>query len=80
MVNAAFYLEMSNNIIKDANFVFGGMSATAVFAQNTRSLIIDNEWSEDMLDGVYSELLKDLPLAINAPGGMIKYRKTLVLR
>lgn len=80
MVNAAFFVELSNNIIKDADFVFGGMSATAVFAQNTRSLVINKEWSEDMLDGVYSELLKDLPLASNAPGGMINYRKTLALR
>lgn len=80
MVNAAFYVEMSNNIVKDAELVFGGMSATVVIAQKTKSLIINSEWSESLLDDVYSELLKDLPLALNAPGGMVTYRKSLVLR
>lgn len=80
MVNAAFYVEMSNNIVKDAELVYGGMSTTAVIAQKTKSLIINSEWSESMLDGVYIELLKDLPLASNAPGGMVTYRKSLVLR
>lgn len=80
MVNAAFYVEMSNNIVKDAELVFGGMSATAVIAQKTKSLIINREWSDSLLDDVYLELLKDLPLASNAPGGMVTYRKCLVLR
>lgn len=81
MVNAAFYVEMSKyNIVKDAELVFGGMSATAVIAQKTKSLVINSEWSEAMLDSVYLELLKDLPMASNAPGGMVIYRKSLVLR
>lgn len=80
MVNAAFYLDISNNIVKDTEFVFGGMSATAVFAKKTKKLIINSEWSDSMLDSVYLELLKDLPLALNAPGGMVSYRKTLCLR
>ncbi|XP_060840095.1 xanthine dehydrogenase isoform X2 [Rhopalosiphum padi] len=79
LVNAAFYVEISNNIVKDAELVFGGMSATAVIAQKTKSLIINSEWSESLLDDVYLELLKDLPLASNAPGGMVAYRKSLVL-
>lgn len=80
MVNAALYVEISNNIVKDAEFVFGGMSATSIFAQKTKSFIINREWSEAMLDTVYLNLLKDLPLAPNAPGGMVTYRKTLALR
>jgi CO/xanthine dehydrogenase FAD-binding subunit len=71
---------MSNNTVKDAEFVFGGMSSTAVIAQKTKSLVINSEWSETMLDDVYLELLNDLPLASNAPGGMVTYRKSLVLR
>lgn len=71
---------MSNNIVKDAEFVFGGMSATAVIAQKTKLFVIDSEWSEAMLDSVYLELFNDLPLASNAPGGMVTYRKSLVLR
>jgi len=80
-VNAAFYVEIqSGNVVKDAEFVFGGMSATSVFARKTKSLIVGREWSEAMLDSVYLELIKDLPLASNAPGGMVTYRKTLALR
>lgn len=81
MVNAAFYVEISNsNIVKDAEFVFGGMSATAVIAQKTKSMIINGKWSEAILDDVYLKLLNDLPLESNAPGGMVSYRKTLALR
>lgn len=79
-MNAAFYVEMTNNKVKDAELVFGGMSATAVFAQKTKSLLINSEWSDAILDDVYLELLKDLPLESNAPGGMVAYRKTLALR
>jgi len=70
----------NGNVVTDAELVFGGMSATAVIAQKTKSLIINSEWTEAMLDGAYLELLKDLPLASNAPGGMVTYRKTLALR
>lgn len=82
LVNAAFYVKIADNgkIVDDAELVFGGMSATAVVAQKTKSLMINSEWTEAMLDGVYLELLKDLPLAPNAPGGMVTYRKTLALR
>lgn len=81
IVNAAFYVEiMNDNVVKDIELVFGGMSATAVFAQKTKSLMINREWSEAILNDVYLELLKDLPLGSNAPGGMVAYRKTLALR
>lgn len=80
MVNAAFYIKLSKNIVKDAEFAFGGMAATSVITLNTKSLIINSTWSEAMLDDVYLELLKDLPLPLNAPGGMVIYRKTLALR
>jgi len=33
-----------------------------------------------MLEEVYNSLLQELPLADNAPGGMIKYRRSLTLR
>ncbi|VVC38233.1 Oxidoreductase, molybdopterin binding site,Aldehyde oxidase/xanthine dehydrogenase,FAD-binding [Cinara cedri] len=79
LVNAAFFIKISKNVVKDAEFVFGGMSATTVFARKTKKLIINREWTDSMLDGIYLELLKDLPLASNAPGGMVTYRKTLSL-
>jgi len=33
-----------------------------------------------MLEEIYDSLLQELPLADNAPGGMIKYRRSLTLR
>lgn len=82
VTNAAFYVKMTaDNIVNDAELVFGGMSSTVVVAHKTKSLIINSAWTENMvLDDVYLELLKDLPLASNAPGGMVAYRKTLALR
>jgi hypothetical protein len=38
------------------------------------------KWDKTTLEKVYDSLLEELPLASNAPGGMIKYRRTLTLR
>lgn len=38
------------------------------------------KWNESILEEVYNSLLEELPLADNAPGGMIKYRRSLTLR
>ncbi|XP_050420003.1 xanthine dehydrogenase isoform X2 [Adelges cooleyi] len=80
LVNAAFYIEISENVVRDVEIVYGGMSATAIFANKSKSFLIGNQWSENILNEVYLKLLQDLPLAPNAPGGMVLYRKTLALR
>ena len=38
------------------------------------------KWTESILEEIYDSLLEELPLADNAPGGMIKYRRSLTLR
>ncbi|XP_050537664.1 xanthine dehydrogenase/oxidase isoform X2 [Daktulosphaira vitifoliae] len=79
IVNAAFYVEIVEKTIKDVEISFGGMSATTILAKNTKSILINRTWSENMLDDVYLKLIEEMPLALNAPGGMVSYRKTLAL-
>lgn len=38
------------------------------------------KWDKSILEEVYDSLLEELPLADDAPGGMIKYRRSLTLR
>jgi len=38
------------------------------------------KWDKTTLENVYDSLLEEILLPDNAPGGMIKYRRTLSLR
>lgn len=70
----------NDGTVTDAELAFGGVSATAVIAHRAQSLMVGGSWSEAMLDAVCAELLAELPLPANAPGGMAAYRRTLALR
>ncbi|XP_071578547.1 xanthine dehydrogenase-like isoform X2 [Temnothorax nylanderi] len=41
--------------------------------------MIHGKWNKSIFEEVYDSLLEELPLADNAPGGMIKYRRSLTL-
>ncbi|KAK7788687.1 hypothetical protein R5R35_008349 [Gryllus longicercus] len=81
IVNAAFniYLENSSPVIKDIVMAFGGMAPTTVTAQTTQQKLLGLKWNDALLEKAYGYLVNDLPLAGNAPGGMVQYRVALVL-
>ncbi|KAE8752582.1 xanthine dehydrogenase 1 [Frankliniella occidentalis] len=71
--------EPSSKTIKDIYVAYGGMAPMTVQARKTREALIGRTWDEAMLDVAYAALVEDLPLAPNAPGGMIRYRSSLTL-
>ncbi|XP_044734533.1 xanthine dehydrogenase-like [Chrysoperla carnea] len=78
IANVAMFYEIDVEILK-ARIVFGGMAPVTKMATKTQELLIGQKWGKHILDIAYENLLEDFPLAQNAPGGMVNYRKTLML-
>ncbi|KAL0116975.1 hypothetical protein PUN28_010089 [Cardiocondyla obscurior] len=81
IVNMALnvYFVPDTNVIQETHLAFGGMAPTTILARQTCQKIIQRKWNESILEEIYDSLLEELPLADNAPGGMIKYRRSLTL-
>ncbi|XP_029159752.1 xanthine dehydrogenase-like [Nylanderia fulva] len=67
------------NIVQEAHIAFGGMAPTTILARQTCQKIIGKKWNKSILEEIYDSLLEELPLVDDAPGGMIKYRRSLTL-
>ncbi|CAH0554559.1 unnamed protein product [Brassicogethes aeneus] len=81
IVNLAVQVDfkLNTNIIENISFGIGGMAPTIVNAPLTESKLKNLTWDQNTLELAYTYLLQDLPLDPSAPGGMINYRKSLVL-
>ena len=79
IVNAAFKLKLTDNVVESIAMCFGGMSVTAVFAKNTMDFMLGKTWSKSTIEESLSILVGDLPLDPSAPGGMVRYRRSLAL-
>ena len=79
IVNSAFRLRLRNQKVEDIRMCFGGMSSTAVLAVNTMDFMCGKTWSKDMIEEALSRLSDELSLDPSAPGGMIRFRQSLVL-
>lgn len=81
IVNMALNVHFApdKNIVQEAHIAFGGMAPTTILAKQTCQKIIGKTWNKPILEEVYDSLLEELPLADDAPGGMIKYRRSLTL-
>ncbi|KRT83891.1 hypothetical protein AMK59_4880, partial [Oryctes borbonicus] len=81
IVNAAFNVMLTPNSHKVESFrcAFGGMAPTTVMGLNISKELVGMEWNPELLEKGYANLIEDLPLAPDAPGGMIQYRKSLTL-
>ncbi|CAL1688978.1 unnamed protein product [Lasius platythorax] len=67
------------DIVQEAHIAFGGMAPTTILARQTCQKIIRKKWNKSILEEIYDSLLEELPLVDGAPGGMIKYRRSLTL-
>ncbi|CAG9815391.1 unnamed protein product, partial [Phaedon cochleariae] len=76
-VNVTF--QPGTNIIADIKFGFGGMSFKPVTAPRTEKNLKGLPWNRDTLEVAYNNLLEDLPLDPGAPGGMVRYRRSLTM-
>lgn len=65
--------------VKRLDLAFGGMAPTTVMARGTMKELVGRKWDSSLLEDGASLLLRDLPLSYSAPGGMVEYRRALVL-
>lgn len=81
IVNMALNVKFQpeSNIIDVAQLAFGGMGPTTILARKTSQAMIGEKWNSEFLDKVIDNLVEEFPLAGDAPGGMILYRRSLTL-
>ncbi|CAA0805785.1 Xanthine dehydrogenase 1 [Striga hermonthica] len=66
-------------VVSDALVVFGGVAPYSVCAIETSKFLIGKQWSKEVLKGVLGILENDILLKENAPGGMVEFRRSLIL-
>lgn len=61
----------------EAHLAFGGMAACTVAAPRAEAALVGRAWDKGALQGALAALKQDLPLAEDAPGGMVEFRRSL---
>ncbi|PKA53604.1 Xanthine dehydrogenase [Apostasia shenzhenica] len=83
LVNAGMrvYLEEQgvNLRVSDISIVYGGVAPVSLIATRTESFLSGKPWDVNLLLDSLKFLKDDVPLADNAPGGMVEFRKSLTL-
>ncbi|KAL5273476.1 XDH family protein [Megaselia abdita] len=80
IVNGAFYITFDDGKkVKFATMAFGGMASTTLIATKTSQLLKGLSWEQGIVEKVSESLCQELPLSPGAPGGMVSYRRALVL-
>ncbi|KAJ8111795.1 hypothetical protein OPT61_g5696 [Boeremia exigua] len=81
IVTAAFRVRLdSQDCVKDASIVFGGMANMTKESPKTQAAVIGKPWfHSEILNAALDGLLEDYDLPYSVPGGMADYRKTLAL-
>ncbi|XP_011180964.1 xanthine dehydrogenase [Zeugodacus cucurbitae] len=77
VLNVTF--EPNTNIIKHIYMAFGGMAPITIMAPKTSQIMAKQKWNLVLVERVTESLCAELPLAPSAPGGMIAYRRSLVV-
>jgi xanthine dehydrogenase/oxidase len=81
IVNAVFNISLNheNGIVENAALAFGGMAPTTVMALRTAEVLKGRVWNEETLQLVLDSLVNEMTLDPGAPGGMVRYRRSLTL-
>ncbi|XP_033106656.1 xanthine dehydrogenase/oxidase-like [Anneissia japonica] len=79
IVNAAFRVDLQDDVIQSCSMAFGGMAPTTKLASKTMNKIIGRTWDKSLLDDTTVLLADEMSLPPDAPGGMVEYRQSLVL-
>lgn len=66
-------------VVSDASIVYGGVAPISLSANKTKEFLIGKEWNEKLLHDTLKVLEKDIMLKEDAPGGMVEFRKSLIL-
>jgi len=63
--------------IKELYLGYGGVAPTTVRARGTEAALMGQVWDPAIVDLACEHLAADLPLAWDAPGGMVEFRRSL---
>eukprot|EP01135_Chromosphaera_perkinsii_P009387 Nk52_evm63s1737 gene=Nk52_evmTU63s1737 len=82
IVNAGLRVKLARNgdadiVIEDCSICYGGVSVIPLQAENTCKALKGKVWCNDIVDIACENLEKDVALGIDAPGGMVEYRRCL---
>jgi len=85
IVNACFKMTVDPSVeeniwkITKINMAYGGVAPTTVRAKETEKFLIGKSFTAESINLALERLSKELELPDGVPGGMAKYRTTLVL-
>ncbi|XP_020244475.1 xanthine dehydrogenase-like isoform X1 [Asparagus officinalis] len=83
IVNAGMrvFLEIdgSNWKIGEVCIVYGGVAPVSFAMLKTEKFVTGMSWEKSMIPDVLKMLREEIPVSENAPGGMVEFRKSLVL-
>lgn len=79
IVNAGFYFDIQDAIVKDCRMAIGGMAKTVTMPRRTMSFVIGKKFTEEFMKETTDKLLQEMKLHPGVPGGMERYRQTLML-
>lgn len=81
IVNGAFNVKFldGTNKIDTIRFAYGGMAPTTILAPKTSFAVKRMAWDKKLIEIVNKSLVDEIPLSLEAPGGMILYRRSLTL-
>lgn len=71
--------EENTDLIKNIRIFYGGVGATTVCAKKTTQQLVGKHWNEDMLSEACKLILDEIHLNPSAPGGMVEYKRTLMI-
>lgn len=66
-------------VVSDLSIVYGGVAAYSISACETKRFLIGKHWNKELLHGALKILEKDILVKDDAPGGMVEFRKSLIL-
>ena len=79
IVNAAFKVLMVGSQVKGVTLCYGGLAPTTKMATGTMQVLHRKSWDQQTLETALSSICEEFNLPPNAPGGMVRYRRSLAL-
>ncbi|KYO33622.1 hypothetical protein Y1Q_0008776 [Alligator mississippiensis] len=81
IVNAGMKVlfEEGTDIIRNISIFYGGVGSTTTCAKKSCEDLIGRQWTEQMLHTACKIVLEEVLLPGSAPGGMVEYKRTLMI-
>ncbi|KAJ4876611.1 Xanthine dehydrogenase 1 [Raphanus sativus] len=65
--------------VSEASVAFGGVAPISLCARKTEVFLIGKSWSKSLLQDALKVIQSDVSIDEDAPGGMVEFRKSLIL-